>query len=115
MIANWFQLTSIPLMLLGATSPMYIGQIAEAMPTPIPPSTLNRLNTTRRVMDGSPTGRIPYISGFMLPHAEMKKQIPAMINDFLRPSFVAKKPDRALPMMHPIRALEHVKPCMKSV
>ena len=39
MMANWFQDTSIPLMLDGATSPIYIGQIAEARPTPTPPIT----------------------------------------------------------------------------
>ena len=39
MMANWFQLTSMPRMLLGATSPMYMGQMAEAMPTPMPPNT----------------------------------------------------------------------------
>ena len=38
-IANWFQETSMPRFLVGAISAMYIGQMAEAMPTPMPPST----------------------------------------------------------------------------
>ena len=39
MMANWFQLTNVPRMLLGAISAMYMGQMAEANPTPMPPNT----------------------------------------------------------------------------
>ena len=37
MMANWFQLTSWPRLLAGDISPMYIGQMALASPTPTPP------------------------------------------------------------------------------
>ena len=51
----------------------------------------------------------------MLPKAEMKKSTPARMSDFLRPKRVASTPERAEPMIHPIRADEHVKPCQASV
>ena len=54
-------------------------------------------------------------SGSIDPSAEMKKRIPAMINDFLRPRFVARKPERAEPMIQPMRAEAEVKPCQPSV
>ncbi len=37
MMANWFHETSMPRTSEGATSPMYMGQMAEARPTPTPP------------------------------------------------------------------------------
>ena len=37
MMANWFHDTSVPRRLEGATSAMYMGQMADAMPTPMPP------------------------------------------------------------------------------
>ena len=39
----------------------------------------------------------------------------ANISERLRPIRLANRPDMALPMMQPIRALDEVKPCMKSV
>ena len=36
---------------------------------------------------------------------------PAIINDFLRPRLVARKPERAEPIIHPIKAEADVKPC----
>ena len=40
----------------------------------------------------------------------MKKRIPAMISDFFLPRFVASIPDKALPIIQPIRAELEVKP-----
>lgn len=40
--------------------------------------------------------------------------MPANISERLRPKRLAKNPDTALPKMQPMRALELVKPCMKS-
>ncbi len=54
MMANWFHETRVPRMLLGAISAMYIGHMAEASPTPIPPSTLYRLKATRSGKEGCP-------------------------------------------------------------
>ena len=51
----------------------------------------------------------------MEPHAERKKHIPANIKERLRPNLLANRPERAEPMIHPISALDDVKPCMKSV
>ena len=45
----------------------------------------------------------------------MKNSKPAIISERLRPKLVAKKPDRAEPMIQPIRALAEVKPCQVSV
>ena len=39
MIANWFHDTNMPRFFIGATSPIYMGQMAEASPTPMPPMT----------------------------------------------------------------------------
>ena len=57
MIANWFQDTSVPRLLAGATSAIYIGQMAEAMPTPMPPSTRYRLNATHSPWEATPLGK----------------------------------------------------------
>ena len=54
-------------------------------------------------------------SGSIEPRAEMKKSRPAMISDFLRPRLVARNPERAEPMIQPIRAEAEVKPCQPSV
>ncbi len=51
----------------------------------------------------------------MLPNAEMKNRSPATISDFLRPRFVARKPEIAEPIIHPIKAEAEVKPCHPSV
>ncbi len=54
MIANWFHDTSVPRILDGATSAIYIGQIADARPTPMPPSMRYMLKATSREADGAP-------------------------------------------------------------
>ena len=54
MMANWFHDTSIPLILEGATSPIYIGQMADASPTPTPPMIRYTLNMMSRSYVGSP-------------------------------------------------------------
>ena len=114
MMANWFQLTSMPRILEGAISPMYMGHTAEASPTPIPPMTRYRLKTMSSVMSGLPSGRI-IVSGHMEPQAEMKNITPAKIRLFLRPHWEASMPEMPEPMIQPIRALLLVKPCQKSV
>ena len=45
----------------------------------------------------------------------MKKHTPAKTNERLRPSLPAKTPESELPMIQPMRALEEVKPWIKSV
>ena len=37
MMANWLHETSVPRIFAGEISAMYIGQTAEASPTPMPP------------------------------------------------------------------------------
>ena len=49
------------------------------------------------------------------PSAEIKNSKPAMISDFLRPRLVARNPEMAEPMIHPIRDEAEVKPCHPSV
>ena len=53
-MANWLQDTSVPRILEGAISAMYIGHTAEARPTPIPPNTRYKLNAMSNSMFGSP-------------------------------------------------------------
>ena len=83
-------------MLLGATSPIYIGQIAEAIPTPIPPRTRYKLKTTNKLYVGLPFVNI-HDSGYIDPQADMKKHIPANTKEFFLPSLIAKSPDKELP------------------
>ena len=51
----------------------------------------------------------------MEPRAEIKNNTPAMKSEFLRPRRVARKPDKAEPMIHPMSADDDVKPCQPSV
>ena len=54
-------------------------------------------------------------SGSIEPKAETKNRIPAITSVRLRPRLVARNPDRAEPMIHPINALAEVNPCQPSV
>ena len=54
-------------------------------------------------------------SGYIEPSAETKNSRPAMMSDFLRPRLVASRPEKAEPMMQPMRADAEVKPCHPSV
>ena len=68
----------------------------------------------RSVRLGSPFGNTKD-SGHIDPHAEMKNITPAKISERLRPQLEASTPESAEPMIQPIRALEEVNPCQKSV
>ena len=109
MMANWFHDTNLPRMLLGATSAIYIGQMAEARPTPMPPKMRYRLNAASRLRVGLPYSKNRN-SGKYEPSADRKKKTPASTSERLRPRREAKNPDNALPMMQPINALAEVKP-----
>ena len=63
---------------------------------------------------GSPLANT-IVSGHIEPQAEMKNMIPAKMRDFLRPQLEASRPEMPEPMMQPMRALELVNPCQKSV
>ena len=52
-------------------------------------------------------------SGSNEPKADKKKHIPAKISDFFLPQRAASRPDNALPIIHPISALEAVNPCLR--
>lgn len=54
-------------------------------------------------------------SGLYDPNADRKNRIPATKRDLLRPRVDAKKPDKALPRIQPINALDEVMPCIVSV
>ena len=96
-------------MLAGDISAMYMGHIADASPTPIPPIILYMLNATRIWSDGWPYGMIP-LSGLQEPMADIRNSIPATSRDFFLPKEDASTPDIAPPIMHPMSALEAVNP-----
>ena len=114
MMANWFHETSMPRTSEGATSPMYMGQMADARPTPTPPMTRYMLKAMSSWKQGLPCSK-KRNSGVIEPRAEMKKSNPATMSERLRPRFEANRPLRAEPMIQPIRAEAEVKPCRASV
>ena len=79
----------------------YIGQMADARPTPTPPIMRYMLNAISRLKDGSPYGSMP-LSGPHDPTAEMKNSAPAISRDFFLPSDDASTPEMAPPMTQPM-------------
>src|SRR5690242_21929328 len=109
MIANWLNETSLPRILAGAISAIYIGEIMEAMPTPMPP--IMRYTTKEY------TSSVPKklnVSGLQAPMAEIKKATAAMSNPFFLPKDLEMKPAAAPPMTQPIKALAITNPLMAS-
>src|SRR5690554_1695986 len=113
-MANWLSETKRPRILAGAISPMYTGLMAEASPTPIPPTTRYTLNTIKRAILGSPSLK-NNVSGKADPRADKKNKKAASIKECLRPKREDNKPEMAPPIIQPISALEVVAPWIKAL
>ena len=88
---------------------MYIGEIAEANPTPIPPIIRYRLNAMSRPrLD--PVESKNKNSGKPDRIAEIINRIAATCNDFFLPKRLEKLEDNRPPIIQPISALETVMP-----
>ena len=101
-MANWFSETMRPRMRKGVTSAMYIGEVIEAAPMPIPPIKRKTMNWAS-------------VRGRAVPRAETKKARPATIRTFLRPKRSLKNPAAPAPSAQPSRALAAEKPSQNGV
>lgn len=96
-IANWLTETILPLMRAGDISAIYIGDVIEAAPTPIPPIILKIMNIVKFL-------------GKAVPRADAKKKTADKIRTFFLPSKSLSIPAMETPMMQPTRAQEAAHP-----
>ena len=101
-MVSWFKETNFPLMEVGATSAIYIGESPEAMPIPMPPKNL----ATRK------TGKVLATPVAM---AEKKKINADTINSFFRPILSARLPHTMAPIRQPMRAIVMARPCCEGL
>ena len=88
---SWYKATSLPLILGGATSEIYIGANTDAIPTPMPPISLAEISTLK-------------FGGIVEPKAEIKNSIAASIKIGVLPYLSLKVPAMAAPVMAPTSA-----------
>ena len=101
-MANWFSETSRPRMRKGAISAIYMGDVIEAAPMPMPPMKRKTMNSTR-------------VRGKAVPKAETKNARAARIKTFLRPKRSLKNPAEPAPRAKPARALAAANPSQNGV
>tara|TARA_B100001750_G_scaffold79267_1_gene62901 strand:- start:3159 stop:3575 length:417 start_codon:yes stop_codon:yes gene_type:complete len=96
-IANWFNATSLPRILAGDISVIYIGETTDAMPTPSPPINLAMTNSIK-------------VRGKAEKTAEIKKRRLQSIRTFFLPAQSAIRPAIKAPKVHAIIKLLTAKP-----
>ena len=76
---------------------MYIGEVIEAAPTPMPPMILKIINWVK-------------VLGMAVPTAEIRKRTADIKRTFFLPSRSLRTPAKEAPIMQPTRAQEAVQP-----
>ena len=96
----WFSDTSLPRMAVGDISAMYMGESADAMPMPMPP-------TKRAMLKRVKSSNHPVAT------ADTVKNTAAMISSGLRPYLSASMPAMVAPARHPMSAVVMATPCIR--
>ena len=102
MMANWFSVTILPRIRGGVTSAMYIGEMIDAAPTPMPPRILKM---TKNASVGAPD----------VPAALTRKQTEANRSPDFLPSRSLNQPAIPAPKAAPSRTHEEAHPSMAGV
>ena len=96
-MANWLSETMRPRMRKGVISAIYMGEVIEAAPMPMPPDEAEDMNVVS-------------VRGRAVPRAETKKARAARIRTFLRPNRSLRNPANPAPTAQPAKAQAAAKP-----